>query len=281
MLNYQERDSLIVGQKVFLYYSGWGRNNKGRYTRPLDIIKVTATQFTVEGENDDSKPKRFMKSNGREIGSGYSRNSPSVSLVTKSSTKTVDQFNEERMIDEKRQDAEARATEVALREKYNAVTIIDEKIQKEFLAPLREMAENGEKEMQDFLDSFKDVTVVDENFYRVNDAVEREARDGGFSYGQSIRDYAMNLHEQLSHKALAFARGTRYRVGKIEITKLDDLLYTVVRETLNQQLDRFFGGSHSQDITTGDQTFIRVLREIMRDTYAYDRIKCIADDEEV
>jgi hypothetical protein len=153
--------------------------------------------------------------------------------------------------------AKDRTIEVSLREKYNAVSIVDESIQKEFLAPLREMAENGEQEMQNFGKNY-------------------EGR-----YGQTIRDNAMNLHEQLSQKAVAFAKGTRYRCGKVEITKLDDLLYTVVRETLNQQLDRFFSGGCNSDITSGDQAFIAKLREIMKDQYAYDRIKVIEDGDEL
>jgi hypothetical protein len=276
-----ERQNLEVGQKVYLYYGGYGRNFEGRYSMPLPIIKVTKTQFTVAAENMNSKPKRFMKSNGREVGRGYSRSSPSVTLVTSASSREVNKHNAEVKAKARKKDNDAFQAEAALREKYGATLVSDDDIQNRFLKPLRTMAEAAEHEMGELFRAFDGVSLEAENFYRVTDAVERETRNGSFAFGLKARDYAREQHQRFVNTIEEFSTGTRYTVDKTEVTDLEELLTAQALRALRDQMNRFFGYTFSnQDATEADQKFIAVLREMVQEDYAHPIVKIKEEGED-
>lgn len=280
MMSYKERENLAVGQKVYLFYPGFGRNHKGTYSKPLEVIKVTKTQFTVEGEGD-SKPKRFMLSNGNEVGRGYSSRTY-VSLVTEKTRKEVKAHNRSIKTEKSKKETKERQEEIKLRKKYCANKIVDDAIQKRFLKPLRHQAEIGEGMMQDFLDAFDGVSIEDENFYRVTDTVRREHETGKFEYGLQIRDKAVGLHEMLVNIITHFQYGTRYRIGKTECNDLTELLEARIKQTLGSKIDEFFSYTFTpnRDMSEADQMFITVLREIMDDENSYERVIVIDPEEE-
>jgi hypothetical protein len=282
MLNYTDRENLEVGQRVYLFYGNW-RHDNSRYTMPLPIISTTKTQFTVAAENMDSRPKRFMKSNGHEVGHAFSSSSPSVTLVTSASTREVNNFNNKKKTDARKQATKEQQEEASLREKYNAVWV-DDDIQERFLKPLRTMAENGEKEMSELLKSFDGVTLEAENFYRITDAVDRETRNGCFSFGLKVRDYARNQHQRFIDVIEEFQTGTRYKIGKVEVTNenasMEELLLAVTQQVLGEQMGRFFDYTFSNTVVDeADQKFISTLREIVRDDDRAPRVTKIKEED--
>ena len=272
MLNFEEREKIEVGQKLYFYhYTRYGRD--GQYTGPHEVTKVTKTQFIVGG-------KRFTKRRGTEVGRGYS-SSISLTLVTPESTKAVNDHL--RKIESEKRAAENKASEYEqeMRKKYRAELVTDEDIHETFLKPLRLLAEIGEKSMSELLESFNGVTIKDENFWRVSDAIERETRHGSFEYGRDIRDRAIGLHQQLVEMTLEFETGTRYTIGDEEVTDLQALVTAKVRRVLNEQIRRFFGYTFSSntDISKADQRFITTLREMLGENEHEPQIKKIKEEE--
>lgn len=278
-MNCQERENITVGQKVYLFYSGY-HWNQGRYSMPLSVTHVTKTQFTVAAADMDSKPKRFMKSNGNEVGKGYSRNSTHVSLVTKETTAEVKAFNAERRDEADKAASEARQTEVGLRKKYGAMKITDDAIQEKFLAPLRALAESGEHEMSELLRSFDGVSIDAENFYRVEDAIDRENRNGSFATGKVARDKSRDLHSGLVDLAIKFNRGSRYEIGGKECNDLSEILMASVKYALNRELDNVFGYTfhNYKDVSKGLQQYISALRQIVGAEYRAPRVSRVKED---
>jgi len=175
---------------------------------------------------------------------------------------------------------ERTSAEMESRKKYGALEITNEAIQDMCLKPLRALADSGERFMSDLLNAFKGVTIEDENYWRVEDAIDRENRSGDFGYGKMIRDYAMTLHQSLVELILEFETGTRYEAGGVEIKTAEELVNKKIRRVLNEQVRRFFGYTFSNaDITKADQRFIAVLREIMGDDEREDRLTKITEEE--
>jgi len=283
MMNRLERKNIEVGQKVYLFTAGFGKNFRGHYSMPLEVIRVTEKQFTVAAENLSSKPKRFMKSNGREVGAGYSRSSPSVSLATPEMQKEVRKFNQEVAAEKREKENKASAEETRIRAKYSALMVEDEAIQDRFLKPLRDLAENGEHEMNYMLKEFDGVSIENENFYRVTDAIERENRNGNFTYGVKARDYGRGFHQTLVTVVEEFETGTRYKTREAgEITDLTELLTAMVRSMLNDQMNRFFGYtfSNSSVPTEADQKFVSTLREILEEKEYGIRVEKIKEEDD-
>ena len=260
MLTHTERENITVGQQVYLYYGDW-RTANSRYTLPLTVTNVTKTQFTVAAESKDIKPKRFLKSNCNEVGRGYSRSSPSVTLVTVKSQGEVNKFNNKKNAEAQKKETKEQQEEAALRFKYNAGWIVDDSIQERFLKPLRSMAEDGEQEMGKLLESFEGVTIEAENFYRITDAVERETKNGYFAYGLKTRDHAITLHQRFVNVIEEFHTGAEFTIGKLQIsimnTEVEELLSAVTQQVLQEQMFRFFDYSFSNTVVDeADQKFI-------------------------
>lgn len=273
MFSYRDSEKIDVGVMIYLYYPG-GMNQRGRYEGPIAISKTTKTQFTAGGQ-------RFMKSNGRPVGNPYGRFSASVSLATPEMDKEVKEFRAETKRLKKKAEKKANKAEMESRKKYGALEIIDDDIQKKYLKPLRFLADCGEKEMSDLLDAFEGVSVENENFWRIEDAIERENRHNSFAYGKVIRDRAMALHQQLIDLALEFETGTRYEVGGVEVESVDELMEKKIRRVLHDQMRTFFGYTFSnRDITTADQRFMTVLREILKDDDHDKPLKKIEEEDD-
>ena len=203
-------------------------------------------------------------------------------MVTPESTKEVDVFNAAQAAEKTQKETKARKAEIKLRKKYGAHKINDETVQKTYLKPLRHQMEIGEGIMQDFLDNFDGVSIEDENFYRVTDAVRREHETGKFEYGLQIRDKCDQLHQDLVNLIQHFNYGTRYQIGKVECNDLTELLNARVRQRLSEQLDKFFNYTfgHKPDMTEADQQFITVLREILDDEYSFDRVRVVPEEDD-
>jgi hypothetical protein len=280
MLTHEERQNIEIGQRVYLFTPGHGIRNPGTYSEPLKVIGVTKTQFTVEsGQN--SKRVRFTKSMGRKVGVGnYSRFAPSATLVTSATSREVNKFNAKKESTELAKVAKAGRVEIDLRDKYNAMDVSDEEIQTRFLAPLRAMAEDGETEMNELLEKFQGVTVKEENFWRISDAIARETRDGYFAYGLRLRDISITFHATLVNIVLEYNTGSSYMVGDTVVSNLHDLLFAKTRQTLSEQLDRFFGYTFSSNdpLTEADQKFVSALREIMKDSFSSERVTKIKEE---
>lgn len=277
MMTSTQRKEITVGQKVYLYHGDW-RTEHGRYSMPLPVIKVTATQFTVAAENMDSKPRRFMKSNGHEVGKAFSRHSPSVTLVTPESSREVNKFNREKKAKAQELSNKAYREEMALREKYKAQDITDEGIQARFLKPLRSLAEDGEHEMSNLLESFEGVSIDAENFYRVTDAVRRETDNGYFAYGLKVRDYGRDQHANFVNLIEEFETGTRYQIGSVEVKSLEELLVGATHYVVRCQMQRFFDWGRAT-IDEADQKFIGTMRDILNDEDIAPRITKIKEGE--
>jgi len=272
MYSYRDEEKIEVGVEVYLFYPG-GMGKRGRYEGPLKITKTTKTQFTAGGE-------RFIKSNGRKVGSPYGRFSPSVQIATAEVKREVTEFRAETMRLKDAARLEADSAERQSREKYGATAITNEAIQDACLKPLRSLAECGEKEMSSLLDAFKDVSIENDNFWRVEDAIERENRNNSFAYGKVIRDQAITLHQSLVDLILEFEAGTRYEVDGVEIKTAEELVNKKLRRVLSEQYRRFFGYTFSNsDISTADQRFITTLREILGDSEYDGQLKRIKTEE--
>ena len=280
-MNYQERKNVEVGQHVYLFYGDY-RIATSRYSMPLPVISVTATQFTIAAEHMDSKPRRFMKSSGHEVGHGYSRSSPSVTLVTPQSKTEVTKFNNKKNAEARTLVNKEQQEENDLREKYNAVlpkALVDDNIQERFLKPLRTMAEDGEEEMSKLLESFDGVTLEAENFYRITDAVERETKNGYFAYGLKTRDYARNLHQRFVNMIEEFLTGTQYEINKVKVGDLEQLITAEARRVLSEQMSRFFDYTFSNTVVDeADQKFISTLRSMTGEDNRAPRITKIKEE---
>lgn len=272
-------ETIEVGDKFVVQWGrGWGSRDN-LYSRPVEVVRVTETQFALEDPNTDGKTINFTRSYGKSVGT-YSNNH--AKRATAEFLKEVDEHNkgvQDRRADER---SEADQKETELRERYHATTITDEKVQK-VLQPIRRLAEKGRAKLEDLLEIANEAT-IDAPWNLVRYITDHP---GAYSLEEAMhyKESAEQIHARLVQLVLAYEGGeviankqngrtTYYEQDGAPEDGLLGVLVLEINNTVNAISDSYFDGYDKKEY---EREFINDLREIAGVKYAYGRLTVVED----
>lgn len=282
--------NINLGDEFVVYMP---RFRNGEWSDPRKVIKVTKSQFTLEPivpeeeQTDETpkmwgKPQRFLRSSGRRVGDSDRWTGWRAERATAERLADIAEDRIEREKAENEAAAVARAEEKALREKYNASDISDEEVQKKYLAPLRQLAEQSEKTIAYAMKEFDGKEVTVDNFGWMARRLERVVEGGEISVAMEVRDLAIDANNKLISMLKKFESGARFAVEGKEVTTAAELAKAQLQYELDRTVSRFFNFGMGKDTNRANAThkYISALREALGKSYAYDRVKEIAQETE-
>lgn len=269
------------------------RYRGGEYTRVRKVVKVTATQFTLEPEiaKEDqteetpagmTKNERFLRSTGVKIGSGDRWRARRAVPATEKMMKEVAEYQANAQKAENDAAAKARAEETALREKYGATDISDEAVQKKYLRPLRTIAEQSEKTIAYYMKEFEDAELKPENLRHYARRMERAVKGREIFVAMDLKEMILEDNERLIKMLLEFYTGTRFEVDGEEIASGEELAKAFLTYQLQREESRFFnyGIDGVDSRTIAQHKYISELRTIVGTQYNYSAVKEIKENDD-
>lgn len=282
---------ISVGDKFVVNRPGF---RKVTWTRPLEVIKVTKTQFTlepvvaVEDQTDetpkiDSVPQRFVRSNGRRVGDGERHfRGWRAERATEQRVKDIEEIVREQEQAENEEAAKRRAEEQALREKYGTTGITDETVQKKYIKPLVTLAEQGKAKVTFAMKEFKGKEITPDSFEWIAKRMARYVEGGEINIGLELTEMAENVLGQLIKLLESFRNGTRLTIENgAELKSEAEVAKAFLTYVTRREVDRFFNyGFTLDDRLVARQKFVSELRSMVGDQYNYSRVKVVKTDEE-
>lgn len=284
-----------VGDKFVVNRPGF---RKVTWTRPLAVTKVTKTQFTLEPivpaekQTDDTPkldavPQRYSRGNGRRIGDAE-RNFRGwrAERATEKRLAEIEEIVAEQTKAENEEAAKRRAEEQALREKYGTTGVTDETVQKKYIKPLVEMAEEGKKKVRFAMKEFEGKEITLDNFEWFGRRMARRMEGGEINVGLELTEMAETVLGQLVKLLESFRNGTRLSVRLSvcdkELTSEAEVAQAFLMYVTRREVDRFFNkyGFTLDDRLVARQRFISELRSMVGESYNYQEVTVIKDEEE-
>lgn len=282
--------NIEVGDKFVVNRPGF---RKTTWTRPLEVIKVTKTQFTLEPivpaeeQNDDTPkidatPQRYLRSIGKRVGDGDRWTGWRAERATEERLKDIEETVREQEQAENEAAAKARAEEQALREKYGTTGITDEDVQKKYIKPLVKMAEQGKSKVTFAMKEFEGKEITVDNFEWIAKRMAIRMEGGEINVGLELTEMAENVLGQLVKLLESFRNGTRLTIEDgAELKSEAEVAQAFLQYVTRREVDRFFNfGFTLDDRLVARQKFVSELRSMVGDQYNYSKVKVVKTEGE-
>lgn len=288
-IGYEFRE-INLGDKFIVTQPNYGRT---KYSRPLEVIKITRSQFTLEplvpeDEQTEDTPKafaepiRFLRTSGKRVGDGERIRAWRAQRATDRLIKEIEEITAKEKKAENEAAAKARAEETALREKYGATDIGDEAVQKKYLRPLRTIAEQSEKTITFYMKEFENAELKPENLRHYARRMERAVEGREIFVAMDLKEMILEDNERLIKMLLEFYTGTRFEVDGEEIASGEELAKAFLTYQLQREESRFFnyGIDGVDSRTIARHKYISELRTIVGTQYNYSAVKEIKENDD-